>query len=201
MSTAYELQGRTAQKQRTREALISAAQQLIADGETPTVEATADAAAISRTTAYRYFPNQAALLGAAYPETATTSLLPENPPADPAERLGLVLDRFLRTIIESEAQQRTMLRLSLDPNNDHELPLRKGRAIAWFTDGLEPTRAQLGDAGLRRLVLAIRSATGPEALIWLVDIAGLSRKQAIAQMRWTAMTLYAGAMQSEAKRT
>jgi AcrR family transcriptional regulator len=193
MSTAYELHGRTAQKQRTRDALVAAAQQLIADGLTPTVEATADAASISRTTAYRYFPNQAALLATAYPETAAASLLPDDPPADPEARLMLVVDRFLKILFESEPQQRTMLRLSLDPNNNDELPLRKGRAIGWLTDALEPVAPTLGDRGVHRLVLSIRSAIGIEALVWLVDIVGLSRKEAKAQMRWTATMLYRAA--------
>ena len=38
---------------------------------------------ISRTTAYRYFPNKRALLVAAHPEIAATSMLPANPPQDP----------------------------------------------------------------------------------------------------------------------
>ena len=87
MSTAYEENGRTAQKRRTREALVAAARELVADGLTPTVDAAAEAASISRTTAYRYFPSQRALLAAAHPETATESLLPEDPPADVAARL------------------------------------------------------------------------------------------------------------------
>ena len=52
----YESTGRTAQKNRTRKALIDAARALIVSGITPTVEDAAAAASISRTTAYRYFP-------------------------------------------------------------------------------------------------------------------------------------------------
>ncbi|MET0826166.1 MAG: TetR family transcriptional regulator, partial [Acidimicrobiales bacterium] len=75
MSTAsYESTGRTGQKQRTRDALVTAARGLVADGRTPTVEETAEAAGISRTTAYRYFSNQRSLLVAAHPETEATSL-------------------------------------------------------------------------------------------------------------------------------
>ena len=46
---------------------------------------------ISRTTAYRYFKNQAELLAAAHPEIHLASLLPAKPPADPA---GDVIERF-----------------------------------------------------------------------------------------------------------
>ena len=57
MSTSYELAGRTRQKQRTRIALVAAARDLVAEGVTPTVEATAERAAISRTTAHRHLAN------------------------------------------------------------------------------------------------------------------------------------------------
>src|SRR6476620_8193500 len=113
MSIPYELNGRTGQKRRTRDALIAAARQLVADGATPTVEAAAETASISRATAYRYFPNQRALLVAAHPETGATSLLPDDAPDDAATRLDLVIDAFTRSTVENEAQQRTMLRLSL----------------------------------------------------------------------------------------
>ena len=55
VSIPYELNGRIDQKRRTRDALIAAARDLVADGATPTVEGAAEAASISRTTAYRYF--------------------------------------------------------------------------------------------------------------------------------------------------
>jgi AcrR family transcriptional regulator len=202
MSTAYELRGRTAQKQRTRDALLAAARQLISDGETPTVEATADSASISRTTAYRYFPNRRALLAAAFPETEMISLMPPNAPVDPVERVALAVSTYLKQLLAAETQQRTMLRLSLEENAPaRELPLRQGRAIAWFTDALEPARPLLGDDGLRKLVLSIRTAVGPEALIWLVDVAGLSRREAVAQMKWTAETLCAAALSGTSART
>ncbi len=168
MSTAYEVGGRTQQKQRTRAAL-AAARALVARGSTPTVDDVAAAASISRTTAYRYFPNQRALLAAAHPETQTESLLPPHAPDDAGARRALVIDAFTRLIVDTEAQQRTMLRLSLeaDPADRAGLPLRQGRAIRWIEEVLAPLRAHLDEAQLRRMVLAIRSATGIEALAWL----------------------------------
>jgi AcrR family transcriptional regulator len=51
MSIPYELAGRTHQKQRTRQALVAAAREMVAQGLTPTVDAVAAKASISRTTA------------------------------------------------------------------------------------------------------------------------------------------------------
>jgi AcrR family transcriptional regulator len=196
MSIPYEAIGRTRQKERTRGALIAAARDLVAHGMTPTVEDAAAAASISRTTAYRYFPNQAALLVAAHPETEARSLLPQDVPDDPAARLDAVIDEFTRVIVDTEAQQRTMLRLSLDPDAKAREPLllRQGRAIGWIQEALAPLRVRMSDAELRRLVLAVRSATGIEALVWLTDIAGLSRPEAVELMRWSAGALLRAAL-------
>ena len=191
MSIPYELNGRIGQKRRTRDALVAAARALVATGAMPTVEAAAEAASISRTTAYRYFPNQRALLVAAHPETGAASLLPVDPPGDAATRLDLVIDAFTRSTLDNEAQQRTMLRLSLEasPVERAQLPLRQGRGIKWIEEALMPLRDGMSEADVHRLTLAIRSATGIEALVWLTDVAGLSRHEARELMRWSASAL------------
>ena len=196
MSIPYELGGRTHQKQRTRQALVAAAREMVAQGVTPTVDAVAAKATISRTTAYRYFPNQRSLLLSAHPEIEARSLLPENPPKDPEARLDVVIQTFLRLIIDTEPQQRTMLRLSLepDPSLRGELPLRQGRAIGWITEALAPLRDRMSEAQLRRLAIAIRSTAGVEALVWLTDIAGLSREEAVQVMRQSARALLRSAL-------
>src|SRR5438874_13639891 len=131
MSMSYELSGRTRQKQRTRGALVAAARELVTRGQTPTVDAAATIASISRTTAYRYFPNQRALLVAAHPEVEALSLLPETPPPDEAARLAADVTAVLSLIFDTEIQHRTMLLLSLLTHLDRrrESALRKRRLI------------------------------------------------------------------------
>jgi AcrR family transcriptional regulator len=196
MSISYELTGRTQQKARTRKELIAATRELLAQGITPTVEGAAAAASISRATAYRYFPNQRTLLVAAYPEIGGRSLLGPDPPADVESRLDRVVQELTRFTVEQEPELRTMLRLSLDPDPEHrgDLVLRRGRAIAWIEDALAPLRGEMPEAALRRLVLAIRSAVGIEALVWLTDIARLSREDAVGVMRWSARALLQSAL-------
>ena len=169
----YLQNGRTSQKQRTRDALVAAARELVTQGRAPTVEEAAEAAAISRTTAYRYFPNQRELLAAAHPETATESYLPDDAPTDVAARLDIVVERFTRVIVETEVQQRAMLRLSLEMDEEErrQLPLRQGRAIKWIAEALSPLQPEMSDGDVRRLAIAIRSAIGIESLVWLTDIA------------------------------
>ena len=189
MSISYDQTGRTRQKARTRAALLSATRELLAQGRTPNVEEAAEAAGVSRATAYRYFPNQRALLVAAHPEIEATALLGEDPPADPHERLDRTIGELIRLTTDTEPELRTMLRLSLEPGPKDELLLRQGRAIGWIGEALAPLRGQLSPSTLRRLVLAIRSACGIEALVWLTDVAGLSRQEAGELMRWSALAL------------
>ena len=196
MSIPYEFSGRVAQKRRTRDAVIAAARELVAKGVTPTVEAAAEAAEISRTTAYRYFPSQRALLVAAHPETGATSLLPTDAPEDVATRLDLVVAAFLRSNLENEAQQRTMLRLSLEASASEraQLPLRQGRGIKWIEEALDAVDAKMLEPERHRLALAIRTAIGIEALVWLTDVAGLSRDDATDLMRWSGRALLRSAI-------
>lgn len=191
MSTSYEASGRTNQKSRTRDALVAAARDLVASGATPTVEEAATAASISRTTAYRYFPNKRALLLAAHPEVAATSMLPADAPDDARARLDAVVRNFSAMILDTEAQQRTMLRLSLEADDAQRsaLPLRQGRAIAWIAEALDGFVDDLSEDQLHQLVLAIRATIGIEAIVWLVDVGGLSRKDAVSLTRWSAQAL------------
>ena len=194
MMIPYQETGRVHQKARTREALVRATRALLATGVSPTVEEAAEQAAVSRTTAYRYFPTQRALLVAAYPEIGRESLLDESAPLDLEDRFEIVFAEMARQVIENEAPLRAMLRLSLEaPEKRGELLLRRGRRRVWIADALAPLRASTPKADFDRLVLAVAVATGIEAFIWLTDMAGLSRKRALETMRFSAETLIASA--------
>src|SRR6266699_3488978 len=98
---------------------------------------------------------------------------------------------FTAMILDTEAQQRTMLRLSLEAGaaGRDPLPLRQGRAIAWIAEALDGVRGDLSDQQFRQLVLSIRATIGIEAIVWLVDVAGLSRNDSAALTRWSAQAL------------
>ena len=200
MSIPYEQTGRTQQKARTRKALISAARELLAEGATPTVERTADRADVSRATAFRYFPNQRALLVATYPQLEEPSLLGAAADEDPMARLETVTEQLARQILEYEYELRAHLRLSLEtaPTQSDELPLRQGRAIGWIDDALRPLQDRIPARDLHRLVLAIRATVGIEAMVWLTDVGGVSREQAVDIMRSSARTLLRSAISDAA---
>ncbi|WP_158851019.1 TetR/AcrR family transcriptional regulator [Saccharothrix deserti] len=195
MAIPYEATGRTQQKSRTRQALVAATRELLSRGSTPKVEDAAEYAGISRTTAYRYFPNQRSLLLAAHPQISPETLLPDDAPSDPTARLDAFMEAFTRYNFDWEPQLRASLRLSLEPAGAQPAPaLRQGRAVAWIEDALEPVRHSRPDVDVHRLAVAIRSAAGIESLIWLVDIAGYTRDQAARTVRHTAHALLTAAL-------
>ena len=196
MTVPYESTGRVNQKTRTRDALIGATRELLSEGVTPTMEGVAAAAAISRTTAYRYFPNLRALLVATYPHIEERSLLGSEPSADPARRLELVAEEQTRRVLTYEPEMRTVLRLSLEADSDNrlELPMHRGLRIGWIEDALAPLHGQLPEDDLRRLVCGIGATLGIEAFVWLTDIARLSPQEAAAIMRSNATGLLRAAL-------
>lgn len=194
MTVPYTSTGRINQKARTREALVTAARELLEQGVLPTMEEAANAAAVSRTTAYRYFPSLRELIVAAYPHVQQESLLGPNPPEDPAERLEIVAENHSRRILENEAQMRTVLRLSLEGVRPPELPMHRGLRVAWIEDALAPLRGQMPEDELERLVHGIGATLGIEAFVWLTDIAGVSRKEAASIIRSNALGLLQSAI-------
>jgi AcrR family transcriptional regulator len=184
---SYVKSGRTSQKARTQSALVEAARELMSQGIVPTVEEAAAQAGVSRATAYRYFPNQHALLASAYPIIEARSLLPEEPSGDVTDRVRQVARGILDSIVANEVALRAQLQISLKESTTlAELPLRQGRRLMWFEDALTPLRTELPRRTFRRLTLALAASVSLEAFIWLVDLAGLSREAAVEQIIWTA---------------
>jgi AcrR family transcriptional regulator len=193
MAVPYETTGRARQKSRTRGALVDATRDLLAEGLTPRVEDAAERSGISRTTAYRYFPNQRSLLVAAQPHIQPETLLGDDAPADPRARLDAFMAAFTRYNVQWEPQLRAALRLSLEQGAERPL-LRQGQAVRWIEDALAPLGRSHPHIDRHDLAVAIRSAAGIEALIWLRDIAGQSRAQAARTVRRTAQALLEAAL-------
>jgi hypothetical protein len=92
---------------------------------------------------------------------------------------------------------RAMLRLSLEPESKTiKLPMNRALRIGWIEDALSPLRGELGSAEFQALVYGIGATLGIESFVWLVDIAGLSRQQAAAEIRSNASGLLRSALGS-----
>ena len=203
MTEVWQQQGRINQKRRTRAAVLAAAVELLEQGQRPTVAEVADAAFVSRATAYRYFPTQEYLLFEAALESTRSDIdreLEENTlPEDPEARLEMLIDTLQKRIIDKEAAFRTMLRLSLEqyPEEVEEQyggeaapsRLRGGGRVRWIEKALAPVRERFEEQDFRRLVAALSLCMGIEALVVLRDVCALESSEAEEVLRWAARRL------------
>jgi hypothetical protein len=72
--------------------------------------------------------------------------------------------------------------------------LRRGRAIGWIEEALTPLAKTHPDVDVHRMAIAIRSTSGIESLIWLVDVAGLTRHDAASLLHQNALALFDAAL-------
>jgi AcrR family transcriptional regulator len=192
--------GRERQKNRTRRALIAAATTLVREGANPTVAAVAEAAEISRATAYRYFPTQEMLMAEValfgvidplFPETDGDGALPA---PDAAARLVREVGSWA---YENEAALRTLLRISLDPSSEVRRP---GHRTGWIADLLAPVRGELDDDTYERLGASLTLLMGIDPVVVMTDIANVPREQALDTLEWTARTLVEAALAESRRR-
>lgn len=185
--------GRTHQKLRTRRDLLATASRLVAEGKQPTVTEVADAAEVSRRTAYRYFPTQqkllveAALDGLRPAMEAALAAAPEGlTEVDLEKRLDALVQSMQRLTVANERLLRTMIHLTVLEQTEHGTRPRGSRRVEWIELAVGPLKPRLGKAAYARLVSALALVTGIEALLVLRDIRGLSEPQAIHLSQWMA---------------
>lgn len=195
MTKARWDKGRTAQKLRTRQALMDTAVELLKAGRRPTVSAVADQAGVSRATAYRYFPSQDLMLSEATVRAAVDAadgMQPVRPAtASPREMAAAVTRQAGQFSLDHEERLRTSLRLSLDPHSGYQRPGRRGRLVGEIVaaagDRLDPPARA-------RLWAALHLVLGIDPIIVLTDIAGIDRAKALDVLEWVAATLVEAAM-------
>ena len=200
MGEANWNRGRSAQKLRTRQALMDAAVELVQAGQHPTVSAVADRVGVSRATAYRYFARQDLMLSEATIRATADGAADAEPPvgpdaADPAEVAAAVARRSAGFALEHEERLRTGLRLSLDPQSGYQRP--GGRRLL-VTEILASAGDRLDPAARVRLSAALNLVLGIDPIIVLTDVAGLDRDQVADVLEWAAATLVRAAMSTAA---
>ena len=163
---------RTNQKNRTREALLSAARDLMSEGETITLAKVAERARTGRATVYRYFSDPTVL---SLDATLDVEVMPTAELLDGLEdvraRVHAVARYYLDFSRTHEAFFRQFLAESLkallktDTTN-----LRGARRVAAFDEALEPVRASVTGKDYDDLVKRLAMTTGMEQFIILEDI-------------------------------
>jgi len=177
--------------------LREAVRELLRTGGPLTVPAAAELAGVSRATAYRYFPNNDAVV------LHATMSLADNPlndadwapsagtsPGDLSARAAEVVRATAAWAFDHETELRTMLRLSLEPGREHEKPRRgltnRGR---WIADLLEGLPSDVPPHAREHLAKALIPLFGSDAIVWTTDMAELSREEAIDLLAWMAQVL------------
>lgn len=176
--------------------MLETATRLMQAGATPSVSEVAEAAEVSRATAYRYFPSQAALVEAVVDE-ALGPILRWRSDADGArERVECLFRTSLPRIDEFEATFRAALKLSLEQWADRrsgaaetEPPFRRGHRVDLLRQALLPLRRDVPPAAVDRLAGALSMFFGVEALVVLKDMWGLKGEDVEAIAGWAAGVL------------
>ena len=197
----YETVGRTSQKLRTRNALKAAATELIAAGDHPTVAEVAEAAGISKSTAYRYFPSQELM----YAEVVLAATVGADRQqvyraAEGEDSVALRLDRTVRAdhafTLRHEAALRAGLRAFLLLLEKYPGASREpSHRVRYLSTALEPLGDQLPAADKRRLVAALSLVVGVEAGLITQVSCGLTADEAEEVKRWAAAALLRAALQ------
>ena len=198
---------RANQKERTRNAVIDAALDLLREDIPLTVAAAAERARVSRTTAYRYFPTQESLLQEVanlHPAVAAVDEAIDNLTSnDVEERLLQLLDTFNPIILEDEVHMRTALQVfhenwiqaRRDDSQDTSY-IRSRRRMRWLDEVLKPL-ADLPEHQRQRLRAALALTVGIDSIVIMKDVCQLDNDEALATLRWAALALLEQSLKSE----
>ena len=191
---------------RTARLMLDTAIAMMQAGTVPSVTMVAEAAGVSRATAYRYFPSQAALVGAVVDAALGPILEWSSGSRDGAERVTDLLSTSLPRVNEFEATFRAALRLSLDQwassrsgSDGIEPKLTRGHRRDLLIQALAPLEGVVPESDRQRLARALSLMFGIETLIVLKDIWGDDGDEAREVVLWAARALVDATRKGAAK--
>lgn len=186
---------------RMKRMLLDTAMDLMQRGMIPSVSDVAEAAEVSRATAYRYFPSQASMIQDAVHEALGPILAWSSDSPDPQERVGELLDFAYPRIDAYEATHRATLLLSLYQwtrrqagTLGDEAAIVRGHRRKLLAHAVSPLRTKLGAPRFDKLTQALSLIFGTEPLIVLKDIWGLEGDAARRVAVWAASALVSAAI-------
>lgn len=186
------MSGRDNQRRRTRKALLEAAARLTRDGRKPSLEEVAEAALVSRATAYRYFPSIEALLVEASLDVAIPDAaeLYAGTPDDPVARLERLDDALDRILAANEPQFRMMLANAMAQaagGAAPDAPTRQNRRSPLIEAALEA--GDFPPEARETLAHALAVLIGTEAMVVFKDVLQLDPAKARRVKRWAIRAL------------
>lgn len=193
--------GRVNQKQRTRQALVQAAGELLAAGASPTLADVAEHALVSKATAYRYFASADALIAEVMfdREFPSVSQVLDAVGDDPTARVRAVEAAVNDTMLAHEHAMRMIVRNAIEMvlNGTEGTVHRVGRRQELIAAAVAPLARTLRPETLKRLRHALALVIGPEAVLAARDVCGLGADETRKVTCWAAEALVAQALASE----
>ncbi len=181
--------------------ILDTASSMMQRGITPSVTGVAEAAGVSRATAYRCFPSQAALVHAVVEEGLGPILEWSSESADAEARVTELLEFSMPRIMQFEATFKAALKLSLDQwaerqagNPGAEPPFRRGHRVDLLQAAIAPLKKTLPRAKFSRLAKALSLVYGIEVLIVLRDLWGLKPREVQEVAIWAGRALVRSAV-------
>lgn len=181
---------------RTRKLMLETATALMQKGITPSVSDVAEAAEVSRATAYRYFPSQAALVTAVVDEGLGPILKWHSDAEDAEERVADLLATSMPRIVEFESTFKAALKLSLEQwarrqagTLGEEPAFKRGHRIELLQSAIAPLRKTMPKKQFERLAQALSLVYGLEVLLVLKDLWGLEFEETRSVALWAAHAL------------
>jgi AcrR family transcriptional regulator len=191
---------------RTRRLMLETAIELMQQGFTPSVSDVAEAAQVSRATAYRYFPTQADLVHAVVDEALGPILGWSSDSDNAEERVGDLLAQSMPRILEFEATFKAALKLSLEQwaqqqaGESDEPPFKRGHRVELLQQAIAPLRRTLPKKQFQRLAMALSLTYGLEVLVILKDLWGAEFDEVEDVAQWAARALVRAAVTEAAQR-
>jgi AcrR family transcriptional regulator len=188
-------------KAATFKLLLDTAMALIqAKGHIPSVAEVAVQSAVSRATAYRYFPTRSALITAVIDASLGPVRTIASEKASGRDRVRELFERTFPRFTEFEPQLRAAAQLSLEQSALEraglleEEPYRRGHRIRILKHAIAPLAPQLPTAVRDRLHRALSIVYGIEPYIILKDIWGLPDREVERIALWMADALIDAAL-------
>jgi AcrR family transcriptional regulator len=181
--------------------LLETAIRLMQEGIIPSVSDVAEAGEVSRATAYRHFPSQAALVQAVVDAALGPVLEWRSDSDEPAERVASLFASAFPRLLHYEATHRAALSQALDQwarrqagTLGAEAPIVRGKRKALIADALSPLAGALPRPAFDKLAQSLSLIFGIEAIIVLKDIWGLDDAGVRRLALWAAAALVGAAM-------
>jgi AcrR family transcriptional regulator len=186
---------------RMRRHMLATAIRLMQDGFIPSVSDVAEAAEVSRATAYRYFPSQAAMVQAVVDEALGPILEWRSGSQSAEDRVSELFGFAFPRMLEYEATHRAALAQALDQwarrqagTLGAEPRIVRGNRKGLIRDALAPLKGHVPAPTFDKLAQSLSLIFGIEAIIVLKDIWGTDDEGVRRLALWAAHALVGAAV-------